>query len=104
MAAAALFLLVVQMTPSRLILKLPCDSERSTSSDFTLQKRKLSTLAILSKFGVWQFVLTPSPPLKSPGLRWQCRLSHHHRNTSWDDNPDLFGLKIGWGIARAFGM
>jgi hypothetical protein len=31
-------------------------------------------------------------------------LSSCYRNTSWDDNPDLFSLKIGWNIARVFVM
>jgi hypothetical protein len=34
----------------------------------------------------------------------QTGLLSHVRNMSWDDNPDLFGLKVVWGIARAFVM
>ncbi len=30
--------------------------------------------------------------------------SSHYRNSSWDDNLDLFGLKIGWDVAGAFVM
>jgi hypothetical protein len=30
--------------------------------------------------------------------------SSSYRNSSWDDNPDLFGLQRGWDVGRAFVM
>jgi hypothetical protein len=30
--------------------------------------------------------------------------SAHYRNSSWDDNLDLSGLKISWHVAKAFVM
>jgi hypothetical protein len=30
--------------------------------------------------------------------------SSQYRNQTWNDNPELFGLKISWDLARAFMM
>jgi hypothetical protein len=60
------FLLLVRMTPSKFIMRLPWDSERSASFDFISLKQKK-----VSCGGVWQKgrladQLDTFPPLKVP--------------------------------------
>jgi hypothetical protein len=52
---------MVWTIPTRLILKLSWDNERSASSNFGFAKQKKSTEA---KSGKWQIVLTTSPPFE----------------------------------------
>jgi hypothetical protein len=46
--AADSFLLLVQTTPSKFIMRPPWDSERSASFDFTSLKHKKSALIVLA--------------------------------------------------------
>jgi hypothetical protein len=55
---------MVQTTPYRLVMKLSWDSERSASSEFTLQKRTKSPVAIFSEWEGWLIILMPSLPFE----------------------------------------
>jgi hypothetical protein len=48
-AADSTFVMMVRMTPYRLVLKLYWDSKRSASSDITVRNRKKYLEVILSK-------------------------------------------------------
>jgi hypothetical protein len=93
---------MVQTTPSWLFLRLPWDSERSASSDFTSLEQDKDCLGNIRRLTDH---LDGFAAIKSPGLRQQSGLSSSpSRNSSWENNPNLFGLKIGWDVATAFVM
>ncbi len=60
-ATAKSSLVVVLMTPSQLLLKVPCVNIMSASSDFTLEIRKKSAGARSGKKGEWGIVFNPFP-------------------------------------------
>ncbi len=106
MAAADLFLGMVNMTPSLLLLMFSWDNEIPTSSVFTFWQAKISPL--------WQYLANRAAGGLSLCLRlylksWtegamQTAKSYLYRNPSRDDSLGLFSLKIGRDLARALLM
>jgi hypothetical protein len=96
---------MVWMTPSKFVMRPPWDSKRSASSDFTYLKQNN-----VHRGSIWQigrladyFFYFATICRRSEAVALSGSLSSH-KNLPLDDNIELFGLKIGWDVARAFLM
>jgi hypothetical protein len=91
------------MTPSKFVMRLPLDSERSASFDFTSLKQKKVRCSGIQQIGRLVDHLDALPPLKvlewGIGSVWAFVL---HKNRPSDDKTGLLGLKICWDLVRAF--
>jgi hypothetical protein len=80
--------------PSHPVLKLPWDSKKPASSDFTLGKRTKSPGAISGKQGGWWIALKPFTAKgfwTEAAVLTLCLVPI--QKTVLDDNPGLFSLK-----------
>jgi hypothetical protein len=104
-AAADSFLLLIWATPSKFFMRQPWDSERPAGFDFASLKQKKVCRSRLRQIERLADRLDAFVAIKSPRMRRQQSVSLSlHKNQPWDDDMGLFGLKIGWDIARGFLM